>query len=172
MSYNQDLFYAIFNQSGKSGALDALMVFGADYLVFLTAFIIILAFFIGGKCEKRAVYLTVLGGILTIIVIQIIHQFIQVPRPFADLHINPLLKLNSVMESFPSTHSALSAVIAFAFWFSKSKFTIPLILAMLTVGFCRIFVGVHYPIDILGGFILGFITTYITSYFLNKFKQL
>lgn len=170
MNYNQDLFYAIFNQSGKSGALDALMIFGADYLVFIIAFIIILAFFIGGKKEKRAVFLAILGGILTLIIIPIIHHFIQTPRPFAVLNINPLIRLNSIMDSFPSTHSSLMAVIAFAFWFSKSKLTIPLIIAMLLVGFCRIFTGVHYPIDILGGILLGFITTYITSYLINKFK--
>jgi undecaprenyl-diphosphatase len=172
MSFNQDLFYAIFSQSGKSGTLDALMIFGADYLVFAIVFIIILAFFMGGEKEKRAFFLTILGGILTMLVIQIIHQFIQIPRPFIEYSIKPLINLNSGMVSFPSTHTSLSAVIASAFLLNKSKLAVFLIMAMLFVGFCRIYVGVHYPIDIFGGIVLGFVITYFTFLITNKlFKK-
>jgi len=38
----------------------------------------------------------------------------------------------------------------------------------LLIGIARIIAGVHFPVDILGGFILGILTAYLVKYFHQK----
>ncbi len=67
-------------------------------------------------------------------------------------------------KSFPSSHAANH--MAFALFFihifgSRFRWVFLLFPWALFIGFCQIFVGVHYPIDILAGFIYGGLTSYL-----------
>ena len=60
-------------------------------------------------------------------------------------------------QSFPSNH-ATNAMVVFT-WFSihvKKTFILPAALLTGMVGFSRIYFGVHYPIDVIGGYCVGF----------------
>ena len=67
-------------------------------------------------------------------------------------------------RSFPSSHAANWGSMAFLFsWiFPRGKW-IYITLAFL-VGYSRIYVGVHYPLDVLGGFILGVLCAVLVLY--------
>lgn len=60
-------------------------------------------------------------------------------------------------DSFPfPSHSAanvfaLAAVIAIFY----RKLTVPVFVAAALVGYSRVYVGVHYPLDVFGGAVLG-----------------
>lgn len=63
---------------------------------------------------------------------------------------------SKVYLSFPSNHALTNMAVAtiWSFWFPKAaKFLIPF---ALFVGFTRIYVGVHFPLDIFYGFVFGF----------------
>ncbi len=143
------------------------MIFGADYLIFI---IFVLLFFLGitGKLTDRR---TCIAGIITILisllVIRLIHFFIDIPRPFVSFPITPLIG-HSKDASFPSTHTSVIAAIAFTFIFFKSKLTPFLFLAVLWIGFARIFVGVHFPVDILGGILVGLASALLVFLFFRK----
>lgn len=63
--------------------------------------------------------------------------------------------------SFPSSHASNISAAAFLFsYFYRKGSTIFLFIA-LVVGFSRIYVGVHYPLDVLAGFVVGFCSTFI-----------
>ena len=57
--------------------------------------------------------------------------------------------------SFPSNHSAVAAASAAALWLLSNRLGAIAALFALVMGFARIWVGAHYPHDVLAGFILG-----------------
>ncbi|MFC1403656.1 MULTISPECIES: phosphatase PAP2 family protein [Streptacidiphilus] len=57
--------------------------------------------------------------------------------------------------SFPSNHSAIAAAAAAAIWLISRRLGIIAALAALVMGFSRIWVGAHYPHDVLVGLVVG-----------------
>jgi len=57
--------------------------------------------------------------------------------------------------SFPSSHAVNIATAAGIFIYNYKRFSVLWITMAVLVGYSRIYVGVHYPFDVFGGFILG-----------------
>jgi undecaprenyl-diphosphatase len=57
--------------------------------------------------------------------------------------------------SFPSGHAATSFAAATVLSFAFPRWAPAFFLLALAIGFSRVYVGVHYPLDIVGGAILG-----------------
>ncbi len=154
---NITLFFLIFNLNGHFRILDSLMIFGADYLIYLTILCVLILGLAGKTREKKAFLLILLGVPIAILLIKGIHLFIFEPRPFVTFHLSSLVK-EAADASFPSRHSTVISVIAFSVTYFKSKWAPLFLFIMLWVGLSRIFVGVHYPLDIAGGFAIGIIS--------------
>lgn len=157
---NESLFFLIFNLNDEFPVLDNLMIFGATYLIYLTFIFISFLGFKGGIREKKAFLLIFLGLPIAVLLIKGIHLFFYEPRPFVTFHFSPIVG-ETADASFPSRHATISAVFAFAFTYFKSKWVLLLLPVMAWIGLSRVFVGVHYPMDILGGFAVGAISIFI-----------
>lgn len=93
----------------------------------------------------------------------LLKNFYQRPRPFVEGYIDNIVHASAY--SFPSGHSMGSAVcyvlIAYLFArYEKNKFVKFLIyfiavLSSVIIAFSRVYLGVHYPSDVVAGFMMG-----------------
>lgn len=157
---NVALFFLIFELKNKSPLLDSLMIFGAEYLIYaIFALIFILALKGGGK-EKKALLLTILGLGIAFVLVKAIRLFFPTQRPFEVFNFTPLIDRLDY-PSFPSAHTTIMSVVTFAYIYYRVKIATVLPFLLLWVGIARVYTGVHYPLDIVGGIVAGLISVHL-----------
>ncbi|MDQ0794940.1 phosphatase PAP2 family protein [Streptomyces sp. B1I3] len=94
------------------------------------------------------------AGIALIVNIPI-RGFVERPRPFNDHQGLDVLVAGKDDFSFVSDHATMAMAIAVGLFVANRKFGLAAIALALLEGFCRVYMGVHYPTDVIGGFALG-----------------
>lgn len=84
-----------------------------------------------------------------------IREFVERPRPFKDHSGLEVLVDGKNDFSFVSDHATMAMALAVGLFVAHRKFGIAAIALALLEGFCRVYMGVHYPTDVIGGFALG-----------------
>ena len=84
------------------------------------------------------------------------------PRPFVDLDVS-LLFYEPTDSSFPANTAAASFAIAAAVWGVNRRVGLALFVAAGLYGFARVYAGVHYPLDILAGAMIGVVVAFLVS---------
>jgi len=84
-----------------------------------------------------------------------IRGFVERPRPFVDHQGLDVLASGKSDYSFVSDHATLTMAMAVGLFVAHRKFGLVGIGLALFEGFCRVYMGVHYPTDVVGGFALG-----------------
>ena len=119
-------------------------------------FVLILIFIFGGKNGRKTVIISGISILILIPLVSIIKDYIERPRPFVP-DLDTLMSADT-NYSFPSGHSTLivAGAVTILILFKGNKYTkiLPIVLVIDAgfVCFSRIYVGVHYPFDVLGGF--------------------
>lgn len=94
------------------------------------------------------------------------------PRPFIsvpDLH---LLLVHGGYDSFPSNHATFFAALATSMFFVDKKLGAIYATLAIIIGISRIIIGVHFPIDIVVGWLLGVVVAFVISRVKNKVRSL
>jgi len=146
--------------AGHHAALDTSMRDAATWAV--PVFILIVAGWfaygwIRGLADERRGALTALfaaGGAL--LVNQIVLQFWERPRPFVA-HPDSVTTLvsRSADGSFPSDHAAAAMAVAVVLFLAHRRAGGVALVAAALVCLSRVYVGAHYPGDVLGGALVG-----------------
>ncbi|MFJ2115028.1 MULTISPECIES: phosphatase PAP2 family protein [unclassified Streptomyces] len=84
-----------------------------------------------------------------------IRGFVERPRPFLDHEGLDVLVAGKTDYSFVSDHATMAMAIGAGVFIAHRKFGLAAIGLALLEGFCRVYMGVHYPTDVIGGFALG-----------------
>jgi undecaprenyl-diphosphatase len=177
---NNAIFFFFYSLAHQSKILDWVIIFFAQYFPYLV--IILAGLFLLFHHEvfqaenpfqvflqkKKEILFAFFTGIVAYIVASILKIFIHTPRPFdAFSFVHPLISETGF--SFPSGHATFFMALAVAIFFYHKKAGYVFMFFALLIGLARIIAGVHFPVDILGGFILGALVSYLFAFFLRFF---
>ena len=158
-SMDYTIFQLINGLSGKNIYHDAFSVFLAEHLIYIMAFVTLCLVIHWRKYWARAILGT---GIAYGVNLIIGHIYFR-PRPFVFHNVVQLISKSSAEKSFPSGHATAAFALAFSVYFINKKWGVVLLIMALLVSFGRILVGVHYPLDVLGGAFLGLVFSYLAK---------
>ena len=124
----------------------------------------------GNFAIKKQIVKAFIFTTVALLISQIISHSFYHPRPFV-MEVGRTLIYHSPNGSFPSEHMLIFSTIAFSYFFSeKRSLGIILILLAWLVAWSRVYLGVHFPLDMLGAFSLAFILNFFGLALWNRFK--
>ncbi|MFX0571585.1 undecaprenyl-diphosphatase [Bacillus pumilus] len=162
--YNEDLFRWVNQLSIDHGYLNPIFIGLAEYTVLLAALKCLFIWFQNRSRTNRGMVVSAgLTFILAELMGKIAGIFYSNQQPFAEMsHVNLLIQ-KEVNNSFPSDHTIFIFSICLIFWLFHKRHVYWLIIAC-AVGFSRIWVGVHYPFDVLAGAVIASLTAVAVVY--------
>lgn len=171
---NIDLFYFI-NDTLKNPLFDFAMPFVTELGSFVAMLgvcllVIIVSIIYKKPYIKKIALLCLFSLLLADGIALILKYLILEPRPFVSLNNVHLLVIEDDPSSFPSGHttSTFAVLSVLVFKFRHEFWSVVLILFGFVIGFSRIYVGVHYPLDVLAGCIIGVLAAYFTYRYEDK----
>ncbi|MBP7846271.1 MAG: phosphatase PAP2 family protein [Candidatus Pacebacteria bacterium] len=170
---NEKIFYYFFNFAHQSLLVDQLVIFlanGFSVLLMLSGVLYVM-YHNEGKfspiqnyevfsIRMKEIFVFCSTGIFSWFTVSFLKTIFSTPRPYEILNINPLFTYGT-MDSFPSGHAAVFGALAFGLLFlHRSAGSILFAILSLVVLLARIVSGIHFPIDIAGGALVGFLIAY------------
>ncbi len=165
MNIDLVIFTFINNLAGQSKIFDGLGIFFADWLPYVLGIILLIYVWWPKKdvSKNRAMAAVALVAALVarFIVKGAIVLFYLKPRPY--MYLPQAHKLIYIMpwdnfQSFPSAHAMFFFAASTVIYRFNKKLGIFFFICSLLMGIARVFVGVHWPSDILAGALLGIAT--------------
>lgn len=153
------VFRWINGAAGHLAVLDALgRIFAMGGPEIFAAFFLALWFLLPRsevQVRRAAVY-AVVGGVLALLLSAVLSHLYYRPRPFlSHPELVHMLVKHGTDSSFPSDHAAGS----FAFWigmrYAGRRYAAWFLVIAILVAVARVFVGVHWPTDVLAGAVVG-----------------
>jgi undecaprenyl-diphosphatase len=159
--FDTTVYHLINNLSGRVPAIDVTMIFFAKYALPIYSMLFIVAWFTLPRSDAKQRHSLVVSGcagILALLINFVISHIWFRPRPFVMLpkgSFNQLIP-HSADASFPSDHVAGGFGFASAAWGASPKWiSYSLTVLAIIVMIARIYVGVHWPTDVLAGMLVG-----------------
>lgn len=164
---NMELFRIINNFANKNMILDKVMIFFSKDVSYMfmavTAIVFILGIIKKNSNTRKAVFSTFVITVINLFLNFIMGSINYEDRPFVDNKVN-LLVPHVADSSFPSDHATGTISIALGLEKYNKIFSTILTILSLIVGFSRIYVGNHYPMDVIGAYVIVIVTNYIYNF--------
>lgn len=165
MNPNVELFYLI-NNNMHNPLFDAFMPAFSNAGGFASLLMLCILAILIAKYFKKEKYLEIAmlclySLLLSAVIAGCLKLAFHSPRPFTVLDNVRQLAVPTEPNSFPSGHtSSTLAVITVLVWKLRENIALAVILILFAflIGFSRIYVGLHYPLDVLTGAAVGIIS--------------
>jgi membrane-associated phospholipid phosphatase len=162
---DQELFYFI-NNTLHIGFLDKLAPYWRSPYLWLPLYLFFISYLFSNYNSKQvAIYLLALGltvGTADVVSSRLIKNNVARLRPCNDATIKSKVKLlipcgsgYSFTSSHATNHFAVAIFVILTFVEQRKWLKYGLLLWAASIAFGQVYVGVHYPLDILCGAILG-----------------
>lgn len=174
-------WFILINKLGSNSFFDSIMPVITNKFTWIPLYVLILIYFI--VKHRKYAFIPVIGLALSVgasdyITSGIIKPSVERTRPcnIEELEANILAPCRN-SPSFPSSHASNHFAIAvFMMYFLKKKWRrliIPFYLWAFLIAYSRVYVGVHFPFDVLTGafigVILGLIFATVSKKLMHKF---
>lgn len=169
-SINQQIFLFLNSFAGVSDVFDEIILFLANGAgLALVVMVVLVVFFreLGWRA-LRANVLIFIPAITTAVYAKILKHLFFEARPFLVLDTTKLMFEHGGYDSFPSAHSAIYFALAVSTYLYSRKLGVIVLVFALLIGTSRVVAGVHWPSDILAGFLVGGLASYATHFFVKK----
>ncbi len=166
MTIDQYLFRLINGFTLKYIWLDTVAIFFATYAGY--ALLLTIPIFLLLRAQKYwpMVWQGLIAAFFSrFIVAEIIRFFIARPRPFVNGNIIPLVGREPLYDSFPSGHATFYFALSTVFYLYNKKAGVAFLLASSAIALARVFVGVHWPTDVVGGAVIGILSGWLVVSF-------
>jgi len=173
---NNQIFFFFYNFAHQSQIFDTVIIFFALYFPYVV--VILAGLFLLFHHEilqaetpyrvfwekKREILKVFFSGCLAWILAYVLKYLFHTLRPFdAFSSVHSLVPESGF--AFPSGHATFFMALAVAIFFLHKKAGYTFMFFALLIGIARIIAGVHFPVDILGGFVLGGLVSYLVAFF-------
>lgn len=159
---NEALFLLI-NAAGNPNiyALEIAKFF-AEYAIWMVPLVLAVGWVRGSERTRKLMLEAVASGLAGLLINQVIGLFWQHPRPFM-VGIGQTLIQHAPDSSFPSDHLTLLWAVAFSFLMHQRPRSAGLVLALLglPIAWARIYLGVHFPLDMLGAALVAVLSAWL-----------
>jgi undecaprenyl-diphosphatase len=145
--------------------LNALGIFFAEYLIYILGGVTLLLF---RKKLQRSIWAVLAVILAKFGIAELIRFFWSRPRPFIENNVNLLIEKASE-PSFPSGHASACFALSYVVYHYNKKAGIVFFFASFLVSIARVFVGVHWPLDVLGGAAVGILAGWIVVKISQRF---
>ncbi|MCX6791256.1 MAG: phosphatase PAP2 family protein [Candidatus Gribaldobacteria bacterium] len=172
---DDSLFFAINGLAGNYLWLDVVGIFLAKYLpYFLVASLIIFLLWNWKKYWVMVFQAGIAAFLGRFAIVEIIRMFHDRSRPFLSDQTNVLLT-HSTSSAFPSGHATVFFAIGTIVYLHNKKTGIVFLIFSFLMALGRVFTGLHWPLDILGGIAVGVLSGYLVylayPYIYKKFQN-
>jgi len=169
MGLDYALFRVINGLAGRSAVLDGLMrlLVNEYFIPTLLALLLMGLWFSGQPAEvrrrhQRAVLVAILGVLISAVIVKLCNLIYFRPRPFTA-HPVTLLFYRPTDSSWPSNPATVGFAIAAAVWLHQRWAGLVALWLASLFAFARVYSGVHYPLDVVSGAILGAGVSWLVS---------
>jgi undecaprenyl-diphosphatase len=166
----------IFQFRGHEGTplLNELMIFVAEYLVYLIPIALLYLWFSSEEGKSKSVFIFV-TIIVSLAISYAMGQFYAHPAPYSAGY--ETLITEAPENSFPSQHTTVVFAFTWPVFYLQDRWRDGLVVLAFAslVGISRVYIGVHYPIDIagaIGASLLGFVLVYAARNVIMDFASL
>lgn len=163
---DHQILLAINGFAGRYIVLDKIGLFFSDYFLYFALLGVALLWL--RKNVRVNVYASFVSVILARgVVVEIAKRLVDRPRPFEILDIHNIANASGSGRAFPSGHTAIFFSLAFAFY--GTKYFWPFLILAFLASIARIYVGVHYPTDVLASIVIaGLVVWLVKTLFKNR----
>ncbi len=143
--------------------INIVILFTASILIWLMVLGLIILWLFDGKFNKELVLHAIVACLFAWIGSLFLKDIFDTTRPYVTEGVKYLVFWIPSFEAgaFPSGHAASSFALSITIWFHDKKVGSFYIFASIMIGVARVIANVHYPIDILGGAILGILIAFL-----------
>jgi undecaprenyl-diphosphatase len=151
---------AINGRAGHVQLLDDIMKLAAKDLIFLAVPLILLLWFLPGAragraLRQRVAFVSAVAAVLALAAGMLAGALYSESRPFIEHPGERRLISHSADNGFPSDHALVSFAVAGGLFAWRWMAGLAVSIVATLIGIARIFVGVHWPLDIVGGAAIG-----------------